>query len=270
MGRANEEDVPVDPRPLPVARLASDLYGRRVGRPAVVIGGGPSAPDQYRRVISAGYNPVVISANGHAAKLGVRPDFIVCKDHVHTETKELMEPQLRALGVPIVARHYWADYRLPSWPIQGNSGIMALGFAAMMGCAPIFPVGFDCYANGTYFHAPDAPNISVGLRESHWRNRYQRLRAKLVTADIRLLDPSPLAAGFPLHSAHAEPKQWRIPPAFDGYADVRTSYVRSKKKAPMKQNIGVIVPPGYTFPVDDEELRYYLHGDYADLVDNPG
>lgn len=271
MGRSDEENVPVDQRPLPVARLASELYASRMRQPAVVIGGGPSAPAQLLRVFNE-FNRqrcVIISANGHAAKLDLRPDFIVCKDHVHTETKAHMEPQLRALGAPIVARHYWADYRLPSWPIQGNSGQMALGVAAMMGCAPIFPVGFDCYEGGTYFHDLDAPNISRGLLNSMWRSRYQRMRAKLLTADIRLLDPSPLSAGFPLHSARAEPKDWCIPPVFDHYKGAPTHYVRTRRAVPMKQNIGVTVPAGYTFPVDSDELRHYTQGDHVDIVDNP-
>jgi hypothetical protein len=269
VGAANEADVPVDQRALSVARLGGRLYGRRMNQPAIVVGGGPSAPSQLLRVFKEYPREqcTIISANGHAAKLHLPPDFIVCKDHVHTETKELMEPPLRAIGATIVARHYWADFRIPSWPIQGNSGMMALGLAALMGCAPIFPVGFDCYEGDTYFHTPDAPNVSKGLRESHWRSRYQRLRAKLLTADIRLLERSPLSAGFPLHTG--APGNGRIPPVFAHYAEMAEYYVRARGPTPMYQNTGVIVPPGYVFPVDADELRRYTQGNYVDLVDNP-
>lgn len=270
MGAANAADVPVDQGPLQVATLAHRLYGAHAGRPAIVIGGGPSAPRLLEQLKPVHREMVVISANGHAWKLGLGAHYIVCKDNVHTETKQKMEELLRPLGAPIIARHYWADYRLASWPIQGNSGQMALGVAAMMGCAPIFPVGFDCYVGPTYFHAPDVDNVSRGITESMWRSRYQRLQAKLATADIRLLEPSLAAAGFGVRDLSAPPRGFCIPPIFDGYKrGGPVHYVRARRDIPMKQNTGVIVPAGYVFPVDSEELRYYAQAHHVDIVDNP-
>jgi hypothetical protein len=209
----------------------------------------------------------VFSANGHAQKLNVRADYIVCKDHTHTETRERMEPLLRPLGVPIIARHYWADYRLPFWPIQGNSGMMALGVAALAGCAPIFPIGFDCYQNGTYFHDPGAKNVSRGLRDSLWRSRYQRLQAKLLTADIRLLERSPLSVAFPQHTPGMAPRG-EIPPVFDAYRGMQTHYGRALRAFPMRQDPLTEVPKGIVFAMSGEELLFYTRTDCVAPVDN--
>ncbi len=269
MGRENEGDVAVGARALPIGRLASDLYARHLRRPAVVIGGGPSAPRLLELLRPIHRDMVVISANAHAWRLGLNADYIVCKDNVHTETKQFMEPLLRGYEAPIIARHYWADYRLPQWPIQGNSGQMALGVAALMGCSPIFPIGFDCYQTGTYFHDLTAKNVSRGIRDSQWRTRYQRLAAKLVTADIRLLEPSPLTAAFPLYDPHAAPRDWCIPPVLAPYRTMQTYYGRARHPFPMKHEAGVEVPTGYVFPMDADELAFYTRTDHIDLVDNP-
>lgn len=267
MGRANEDAVSVDPRTLPVGKLASALYGAGRGRPAIVIGGGPSAPAQLERLRPLLDTAVVISANAHAWKLGLGAHYIVCKDHQHTETKELMEPLLRTFRTPIIGRHYWADYRLPRWPVQGNSGQMAIGVAALMACSPIFPVGFDCYLNGTYFHDPNAKNVSRGIRESMWRSRYQRFGAKLVPADIRLLGPSPLSVAFPQHDG-SPPRNPRIPPVFDFYKDMRTRYGRARRTFTFRQDPTSEVPAGAVFAMDDEELAFYRRLDHVEEVDS--
>lgn len=269
MGRENEGDVAVGESALPVGRLVSDLYNLFPGRPAIVVGGGPSAPDQTAQLAPIHRGMVVISANAHAAKLGLRPDFIVCKDHRHTETKELMEHTLRneGRGAPIVARHYWADYRLPRWPIQGNSGLMALGFAALLGCEPIFPVGFDCYQGATYFHEHNAKNVSHGLRDSVWRSRAQRIAAKLATADIRLLGPSPLSAAFRQHNPLEPPRGHGIPPVLHFYAGMQTHYARARVPFAMRQDPSAEVPVGRIVPMDAEELAYHVRMDHVEIVD---
>lgn len=267
MGRAHEADVAVDQHALPVKRLIADLYGSAVRRPAIVVGGGPSAPAQLELLRPLLDTAAILSANGHAWKLGLGAHYVVCKDNRHTETGELMEPRLRPFGAPIIGRHYWADYRLPRWPVQGNSGMMALGVAALMGCAPIFPIGFDCYQNGTYFHDPDAKNVSRGLRDSLWRSRYQRLRAKLVTADIRLLDASPLSVSFPRY-VPGEPPRGQIPPVFDFYRGMQTHYGRATRTFPQKQDPQVEVPAGTVFAMDGEELAFYRRTHCVEPVDN--
>lgn len=247
--------------------LASELYGVFMGYPAVVVGGGPSAPRLWAELAPIHRQMLVISANGHAARLGLTPDLIVCKDHTHTETKELMEPGLRKLGRPIASRHYWADFRLPKWPIQGNSGQMAIGVAALMGCAPIFPIGFDCYQNGTYFHDPDAQNVSRGLKDTMWRSRYMRMKAKLLPADVRLLEPSLLSVAFPLHTPGV-PGRPGIPPVFEVYRDMRTYYGRAVQPFAMRQDRTSTVPVGTVFAMDGEEFAFHLRSRHVEQIDS--
>ena len=267
MGASHAGDLPVDQEALPVSQLVGALYRKFEGRPALVVGGGPSAPAQYAEVISALHNPVVVSANGHAAKLGLQPDFVVCKDHQHTETKELMEPALRAIGAPLVSRHYWADYRLSGWPIQGNSGMMALGFAVMLGCRPVVPIGFDCYQNGTYFHDLTAKNISIGLRESMWESRYQRFARRLEGASIRPL-AGPLCKHYPRFNPAGDNAPYHMPLALRPYETQRATWVRALRPFLIKGESSGEVPVGWVLPLDDAELRHAQAGGHVEILDS--
>jgi hypothetical protein len=164
------------------------LYAKHLGQPIIVVGGGPSAPSQLAAVLATlDGDPVYIFANDHGFKLGLTPDYIMCKDEHHSETKQRMEPILRAYGAyPIVARHEWADIVMRDWKTQGNGGQMGIGLAALMGGKPIIPVGFDCYqAEGTYFHDKTTPNVSGGRKHGHWQGSMSRLRFRLEGAVIR-------------------------------------------------------------------------------------
>lgn len=167
------------------ARLVSELTWKHAGRPALVIGGGPSAPEAFERIKND--RPwLLIAANAHAFRLGVRPDYVFCKDDESTETKEPMEPVVRRPGIPVIGRHFWTDYRVAEWPITGNSGQMSIAVAALMGCAPIVPIGFDGYQpGGTYWYDLKVKNVSAGRLPGHWMSRYKTLAAKLEGAVIR-------------------------------------------------------------------------------------
>jgi hypothetical protein len=267
VGSPYPADVPVGDETLPVATLAGTLYRAFEGRPALVVGGGPSAPAEYSFATAWLPRPLIVSANGHAAKLGAYPDFIVCKDHRHTETGELMEGLLRPIGAPIVSRHYWADYRLTGWPIQGNSGLMALGFAVMLGCRPVIPVGFDCYQNGTYFHAPDAKNVSVGLRETIWDSRMKRLAGRLEGAPIRPL-AGPLSRVFPRFDPTERFARFHMPVALEAYEQVSSTWVRVLRPFQLRGEKTVEVPAGRVLPVDGAELRAALLGGHVEILDS--
>lgn len=255
MGAAHASDVALGHEALPMSALVSDLYRRHQDRLAIVVGGGPSAPEQLEKIGGLS-SPIVISANGHANKLGLVTDYVVCKDHTHTETKALMEPQLRTLNAPIASRHHWADYRLGNWPVQGNSGMMALGLAALLGCRPIIPIGFDCYQGATYFHDPEAKNVSQGLRESHWRSRYQRLSARLLGACIRPLDGF-LTSVFPIFDPQEPLGRFCMPPALRVYENAITYRVKALRDFHAKYDPRVVIPKGYEFPMDSFEFAYY-------------
>jgi hypothetical protein len=253
----------VDKHPLPVGRLVSALYRAYEGRPAIVVGGGPSAPAQLEQLRHL--DAVVISANAHAWKLGLGAHYIACKDHKHTESKLEMEGLLRPYGVPIVSRHHWADYRLAQWPIQGNSGQIALGLAVLMGCRPVIPIGFDCYQSGTYFHDADAKNVSNGLRPTMWTMRYRRMAGKLEMSPIRVF-PGPLRDAFLPLDAPLGP--FHMPVSLQRYETMRTYFVRSLQPFSAKNDGNVTVPEGYTFPVDEAECRHYREAGCVEIVDS--
>jgi len=221
----------------------------------LVVGGGPSAPANLLEV-SHLRNPVIVSANGHAAKLGLAIDYIFCKDHTHTETKALMEDVLRPLGAPIVGRHYWMDYRAPQWPVQGNSGMMAIALGVLLGGTPVVPIGFECYQNGTYFHDPKATNVSLGRLEGHWRSRYQRLGMRLTGGAVRVLNNT-LAAGFPRYRAAERFGKPVMPPSLRIYETMKAVPVEALHTFAMPQDPRAPVPTGAQFLMSEDEAARY-------------
>lgn len=205
---------------------------------------------------------LVISANGHAWAAGIRPDYIFCKDHRHTETGELMELLVRFDGVPVVTQHHWADYRAAGWPVQGNSGMMALALAALMGCAPIIPVGFDCFLGPTYFHAPAQRNVSLGRPPGYWKSRIERLKGRLEGAAIRPIS-GPLLQAFKRYHPGETIAPPEAPRVFDPYRGVETTYVRAVKRFVMQHDARVEVPVGYVFPAMPKEAAAYVRGGVA-------
>jgi hypothetical protein len=222
-----------------------------------VVGGGPSAPAQLLDV-SHLCNPIIVSANGHAAKLGLTPDYAFCKDHTHTETGEAMQDVLRPLGCPIVGRHYWMDYRAPFWPVQGNSGMMAIALGVLLGGAPVIPIGFDSYlTGGTYFHNLQAPNVSLGRLPSHWRSRYQRLALRLTGAFVRVLDDL-LGVAFPRYVADERFGRPFIPPALRIYEDMRAVRVTVIQPFQLRQDPRAVVPEGTEMTMGEAEAALHV------------
>jgi len=248
-----------------VKRLVGALYRAFENTPALVIGGGPSAPEQLQKV--GHLAPVVVSANGHAVKLGLTPHFVVCKDHVHTETKQLMEPSLRGIGAPIAGRQYWADYRMPEWPAQGNSGMMALGFAVLLGCRQVIAIGFDCYLGGTYFHDLEAKNVSKGLRPAMWNQRYRRLASKLEMSPIRSMD-GPLTSVFQRYSPNERFEAFHMPVSLQGYKTMVGYTVRALQDLSMNHDSNVGVPKGTVFAVSPSELALLRRRWQIEIVDS--
>lgn len=244
-----------------MAELVSALYAKHLGQPALVVGGGPSAPGQLKSLATT-WGFVIISANGHGFKLGVPVDYVFCKDHQHTETKALMEGSLRPHGRPIVSPHYWADYRTAEWPLQGNSGAQAIGLAAMMGCAPIIAIGFDCYQKGVYFHAPDGKNVSQGYLPGYWTSRMKRLRERLAGAVVRA--PSGFVAEtFGRYDPRERVAQPVIPACFDRLRDLRTHYVTTRSSF-LIARAQTKVPAGFRLPVTEGEATRFVKMGLAD------
>lgn len=141
-------------------RVISALFGQYVGRPILVIGGGPSVLQDMPALPTDFHPALVLSANEHGMKQDrFKVDYIVNCDKVHClKTDEAgrhyqMEAYLRQFGVPIINRWAWADVRLEDWNFNGNSGTTAVAIAAALGGSPIVVIGIDLYATGrNYFY----------------------------------------------------------------------------------------------------------------------
>lgn len=122
----------------------TDLVHCHVGRPGVVLGGGPSMPAQIERCPQ---DAVWISANDHGAKFR-EVDYLCAIDRG-------MEKPVRRFGKPVLSIREWADYRILENPAP-SSGILGAFSLWAMGCAPIVLLGMDCYQAGTYAEDPEA------------------------------------------------------------------------------------------------------------------
>jgi hypothetical protein len=130
---------------------ARDLLDNQCGRPAAILGGGPSLPADLAR-IPAGC--LLISANQHALRL-VKAGYLVFLDDPYQHP-----PLLKAVqsfdGARVTRREDWADILLGSetrWWIQQLSGQVAAWFGLWLGCDPVLLCGMDCYQGGErYFY----------------------------------------------------------------------------------------------------------------------
>jgi hypothetical protein len=151
-------------------RVISELFETYRGKPALVIGGGPSVLVDLP-TLPVDFRPsLVLSANEHGTKQDrFAVDFIVNCDKIHCMRHEPMEPFLRQFGVSIINRWSWADVRLEDWTFSGNSGTTSVAVAAALGCSPIVVTGIDFWSTGRrYFHDPVA-DLPPARRTYAWQ-----------------------------------------------------------------------------------------------------
>lgn len=128
-----------------MARL-TDLAGKYAGRVAFVLGGGPSAPEQFKKCPEGA---LILSANHHGCLL-TRCDYIVSQ-----ELSDVTHAMLRKYGVPIISPFAEADY-LIEVPGLKVSGMEATRTAVVLGCSPVILAGMDCYVGIVeHWHRPD-------------------------------------------------------------------------------------------------------------------
>lgn len=143
--------------------------------PAVVLGGGPSLRDQITRCPPRG-EAIYLSANDHGARF-TQCDYLVCHDKRDWQGNP-MEETLRQFGAPIVSRHMFADYRIMG-SIVPDTGIETAWVARLLGCAPIYICGIECYSgSGTYHHDPKAQSngfkIPLTTHLGRWRETLRK------------------------------------------------------------------------------------------------
>ena len=122
-----------------------DLYK---GVPAAVLGGGPSLPEDLKRVPK---NAVLIAVNYHALRLVDAP-FMVYNDEPKTDP-ELLSGVMKFKGVRVSPDPTSdVEFDVPVWTGFYSSNTAAW-LALWMGCDPVILCGMDCYqGDRVYFH----------------------------------------------------------------------------------------------------------------------
>jgi hypothetical protein len=118
------------------------------GRPAAILGGGPSLPRDFRNLPES---CLLISVNYHALHL-VAPDFMVYNDEPGSDP--LLAQAVRDHTATLVSSDPTSDivFDLPVWTGFYSSNTAAW-FALWMGCDPVILCGMDCYQGEVkYFH----------------------------------------------------------------------------------------------------------------------
>lgn len=158
---------------------------RHVGRPALIMGGGPSLPWQVTPFfggVDVTDDFVLFSANQHGCVLrdqGMVPrvDYVLAVDNIETKKLDRAGNTLRSYGVPIVSIRMWADIRMFSKPVA-TSGMCAAYVAWVMGCSPIVLAGMDCYDGGTYWWDERAESTGHRMQVKAHVKRWQQLLEK--------------------------------------------------------------------------------------------
>ena len=142
--------------------LLKDTYK---GRPAAVLGGGPSLPADMEQLPK---DCILIAVNYHALKI-CEPDFMVYNDFPASDPL-LLEAVQNFKGVKVSSKdHSDVKFDVPSW--QGfYSSNTATWFGLWLGCDPVILCGMDCYqGEQKYFHEyEDKPHFHYPL-EHHIR-----------------------------------------------------------------------------------------------------
>lgn len=172
-------------------KLFRELLLTRLGSTAIILGGGPSCPDDYARV--RGRDPkVVISANLHGFKLD-KCDYVVSVDEERRE-----EWKREYSDTPLISYLQDATYRIVEYPTLTMSGVHAAWAAWNLGAAPILLCGMGCYSEtGTYFH--DGQAFSTGNRielDTHLKFWIQLRSTLPANAPIRVMS-GPVEKVFP-------------------------------------------------------------------------
>lgn len=128
----------------------STLKDKYHGRPAAVLGGGPSLPEDLKRVPK---DAVMIAVNYHAFyHLDRTPDFMVYNDV--PSTNPLQEQAVNEHKTVHVSPEPTSDvvFDVPVWTGFFSSNTAAW-FALWLGCDPVILCGMDCY-QGPVKHCP--------------------------------------------------------------------------------------------------------------------
>ena len=129
---------------------------RYLGRPAAVLGGGPSLPGDMRQLPD---DCLLISVNYHALQL-CQPHFMVYNDEPKSDPR-LLEA-VRSHAFLCVSSDPTSDiqFDVPVWTGFYSSNTAAW-FALWMGCNPVILCGMDCYVGEVKYCHPYDHDVPV-------------------------------------------------------------------------------------------------------------
>ena len=149
------------------------------GRPAAVLGGGPSLTYDVKRLPA---DALLIAANDHPFHAGIQPHMIVFND-LPTCKPQLLEIVKTFGGLRISQHEKYSDVVMDvdGW-WRDLSSMTAAWIADFMGCHPILLCGMDCYQGEVkYCHdQPERPDkaiykITLNQHLDHWRKAFHRV-----------------------------------------------------------------------------------------------
>lgn len=181
----------------------SKLQNRFAGRPAAVLGGGPSLPGDIERLPR---KTILIAVNHHALQI-CRPAYMVYNDE--PETDPLLISAVNQHQVVLVSPEPTSDveFDLPVWTGFYSSNTAAW-FALWLGCDPVILCGMDLYQGPVkYFHpyTHDVPCFHYPL-DDHLRPWIEEARMKCPHPERLKAMSGPLVGVFGQYEPEAAPR----------------------------------------------------------------
>lgn len=159
----------------------AELRNTYRGRPAAILGGGPSLPSDYERLPP---DSVIIAVNEHPYYAGVHdPDFLVFMDDpIHNPLLWGVVKELSG-GLRVTHSLKYTDVHMGGvdyWNGPG-SGIVACWLGLWLGCDPVLLCGMDLYQGPVkYCHRDELyknrPVYNITLEEhlNRWKAGFRR------------------------------------------------------------------------------------------------
>jgi len=174
----------------------SDLRNKYAGRPAAVLGGGPSLPDDMKKLPE---DCILIAVNYHALEI-CNPHYMVYNDDPFADPI-LFEGVKRFGGVkvsPDPTSDVLFDVKVWTGFYSSNT---AAWFALWLGCNPVILCGMDMYqGDQVYFHptTKECPCFHYPL-DHHMRPWIEECKNSCPDHERLRVMSGPLKALFPLY-----------------------------------------------------------------------
>jgi uncharacterized Rossmann fold enzyme len=151
----------------------TDYKDKYKGRPAAVLGGGPSLPDNLKQLPS---DTVLIAVNNHALHF-CQPEFMVFMDIPNAQEFPELAHAIETFSGTLISQTPLSDVniKLEKYWDGGFTSTLATWFGIYLGCDPVILCGMDCYQGEVkYAHPrPDFyhPSMDAPLKDhlNAWR-----------------------------------------------------------------------------------------------------